>query len=73
MATADCAGETKISLTPIRHEQESAGLRMVVVNLRIDSKQTRILGIETHVCELQLVLRQVVEKQVIISVNFQAT
>jgi hypothetical protein len=46
---------------------------MLVVNLRIDSKQTRMLGIETHVCELQMVLRQVVEKQVIISANFQPT
>ena len=35
------------------------GLRRqaVVVNLRLDSEQTRALGLENHVCELQLVLR----------------
>ena len=28
----------------------------VVVNLRLDSDETRLLGVEGHVCELQLLL-----------------
>ena len=28
----------------------------MVLNLRLDSDETRLLGIETHVCELQLLL-----------------
>ena len=31
--------------------------RDIAVNLRIDSQDTRRLGVETHVCELQLILR----------------
>jgi hypothetical protein len=28
----------------------------VVLNIRLDSDETRLLGVETHVCELQLLL-----------------
>jgi hypothetical protein len=28
----------------------------VVVNLRVDAMETRVLGVENHVCEVQLVL-----------------
>ncbi len=33
------------------------GYRDVAVNLRIDTEETRAMGAETHVCELQLLLR----------------
>jgi hypothetical protein len=32
----------------------SAGYRNLAVNLRLDNSETRALGIETHVCEVQL-------------------
>jgi hypothetical protein len=40
---------------------DTAGFRCIVVNLRIDTPLTRMLGIELHVCELQLMLRDVYE------------
>jgi len=36
--------------------KESAGLRTVIISLRIDVELTRQLGIETHICEMQLIL-----------------
>ena len=35
----------------------SAGYRSVLLNLRIVTKETEMLACETHVCEVQLVLR----------------
>ena len=35
----------------------SAGYRDIVVNIRVDNPQTRDLGVETHVCEVQLLLK----------------
>ncbi len=32
------------------------GLQGVILNLRIDTAEARSLGVETHVCELQLLL-----------------
>ena len=32
------------------------GPQGVIVNLRIDTTEARMLGVETHVCELQLLL-----------------
>ncbi len=31
-------------------------LQGVIVNLRVDTEEARALGVETHVCELQLLL-----------------
>ena len=33
----------------------------VVINLSLDTEQTRFLGVHCHVCELQLVLDRLVE------------
>ncbi len=33
------------------------GYRDVALNLRIDTEETRATGVETHVCEVQLLLR----------------
>ena len=34
--------------------------QVVVINLCIDTKLTRLLGVENHVCELQLCMRRLV-------------
>lgn len=51
----------KNRLHPEYDDERSAGYRDVQVNLRIDNESTRRLGIELHVCELQLVLRSFYE------------
>jgi len=35
----------------------SAGYRSVLLNIRIVTKETEMLACETHICEVQLVLR----------------
>ncbi|EKX33293.1 hypothetical protein GUITHDRAFT_120506 [Guillardia theta CCMP2712] len=48
----------------LRHNYDSsrsAGYRHVALNLRIDNEETRRLGVDRHVCELQLVLLQFYE------------
>ncbi len=35
----------------------SGGGRLVVVNLMLDTEETREAGLDTHICELQLVLQ----------------
>jgi len=35
---------------------QTAGFRFISINLRIDVKLTRALGLETHISEVQLVL-----------------
>ena len=42
----------------------SAGYRDVAINLRIDSAETRAMGLEGHVCEVQLILRAFAELKV---------
>jgi hypothetical protein len=42
----------------------SAGYRDVAVNLCLDTEETRRLGAEGHVCELQLMLRPFAELKV---------
>ena len=37
----------------------------MILNLVIDTDQTRILGAENHVCELQLVLEDILHEQVV--------
>ena len=39
-------------------------IQAVLVNLRFDNPDTRRLGLEGHVCELQLLLQQFAELQV---------
>ena len=39
----------------------------VILNLVIDTCETRILGAENHVCELQLVLDDILRDQVLAS------
>ncbi len=43
----------------------SAGYRDVALNVRIATKDSIELGIETHVCELQLLLRPFAELKVL--------
>ena len=37
----------------------SAGYRNLAVNLRLDTAQTRAVAVETHVCEVQLLLLRI--------------
>jgi hypothetical protein len=46
-------------LDPAVSAYKTLGFRSLIVNLRIDVDMTRKLGIETHVCELQLMLRDI--------------
>ena len=41
---------------PALKSAESAGYRNIAVNLRVDTPETRALGIESHVCEVQLLI-----------------
>ena len=45
--------------------RQSAGYRDVMVNLRVATAETVRLGVDGHVCELQLVLRSFAELKVI--------
>jgi hypothetical protein len=47
----------KNRLDPEYDSRVSAGYRDVAVNLRITNKLTLLLGLETHVCEVLLILR----------------
>ncbi len=42
----------------------SAGYRDVALNLRIVNNETKDLGVETHVCEVQLIHRAFAERKV---------
>lgn len=41
--------------------RQSAGYRDLALNLRINSQDTKDLGLNTHVCEVQLILRHMAE------------
>jgi hypothetical protein len=43
---------------PAFDSEQSAGYRNLALNLRVVTKETLALGIETHVCEVQLLLVQ---------------
>ncbi len=43
---------------PGMHSDESAGYRNLAVNIRLDTAETRALAVETHICEVQLLLLQ---------------
>ncbi len=38
---------------------ESAGYRNLAVNMRLDTAETRAVAVETHVCEVQLLLLRI--------------
>ncbi len=44
---------------------KSAGYRDVLLNMRILSNETAALGIETHICEVQLLLRSFFDMKVV--------
>jgi hypothetical protein len=46
----------KNRFNPALQSVESAGYRNLAVNLRVDTPEARALGIETHICEVQLLL-----------------
>ena len=54
----------KNRLDPGYDARRSAGYRDVALNLQIVSAQTKTLGIDSHVCELQLMLQSVEELKV---------
>ena len=43
---------------PSYDSELSAGYRSLAVNLRVVTDETKALGVETHVCEVQLLLIQ---------------
>jgi hypothetical protein len=68
----------KNRLDPRYDSVESAGYRSVAINLRVITAETELLGVETHVAEVQLLLRSFAELKVSvlscihsISVSFQ--
>lgn len=55
---------------PESDASSSAGYRNLAVNLRLDNPETRVLGVETHICEVQLLhLRMAVIKVIIFFVK----
>jgi hypothetical protein len=54
----------KNRMDPGYDARRSAGYRDVALNLQIVSTQTKALGIDYHVCELQLMLQSVAELKV---------
>ena len=54
----------KNRLDPDYDAEESGGYRDVGLNLRVVTAETRRLGVETHVCEVQLLLRTFAELKV---------
>jgi hypothetical protein len=54
----------KNRLNPEFDARKSAGYRDVALNLQIVTEQTKALGIDAHVCELQLMLQSVAELKV---------
>ena len=55
----------KNRLDPAYDAAASAGYRDVALNVRIDSDETRGMGVEGHVCELQLLLLPFAEIKVL--------
>ena len=55
----------KNRLDPDYESDASAGYRDVPVNLRLDTHHSRDLGLDSHVCELQLLLRPFAELKVV--------
>ncbi len=45
--------------------QSEAGYRNVAVNLRLDTSETQSLAVETHVCEVQLLLLRIAAIKVV--------
>ena len=54
----------KNRLDPAHNASPSAGYRSVALNLRLISAEARLLGIEAHVAEVQLLLREFAELKV---------
>ena len=54
----------KNRLDPAHDAAASGGYRDVGLNLRLDSDKTRQLGVDGHVCEVQLLLLQFAEIRV---------
>ena len=54
----------KNRLNPEYHSSISAGYRDVALNLCIVTDDTRDLGVDNHICELQLILRSIAELKV---------
>ena len=46
----------KNRLDPDLSSETTSGFRNLAINLRIVTEQTKALGVETHVCEVQLLL-----------------
>jgi hypothetical protein len=58
---------------PALDSVSSAGYRNLAVNLRVDTPETRALGIETHICEVQLLLLHMAVIKVICSCELVRT
>ena len=54
----------KNRLHPSFDSMISAGYRNVALNIRIVTEETKFLGLETHVCEVQLLLLKMAEIKV---------
>ncbi len=54
----------KNKLDPAYNSAQSAGYRDVALNIRVITPEAQALGVDAHVCELQLLLRQYAELKV---------
>lgn len=55
----------KNRLDPSYDSAQSAGYRDVLINIRLATAESYTLGVNAHVCELQLLLRHYAELKVI--------
>ena len=65
VSSDDCAcyrdDEKRLSLDPCYDSALSSGYRDVMINICIKTPETKSLGVQHHVAELQLILREVYE------------
>ncbi len=62
----------KNKLDPAYNSAQSAGYRDVALNIRVVTPEAQALGVNAHVCELQLLLRQYAELKVRVYKSFVA-
>ena len=71
LAAMSCDPDVIISRIKNRFDPElpsekSAGYRNLALNLRLDTTETRAVAVETHICEVQLLLLRIAAIKVMI-------
>ena len=55
----------KNRFTPLHNSAQSAGYRDIAVNLRLATPEARRLGVASHVCEVQIILKAFTDLKVL--------